>query len=87
MTMIDDVADRTGLRGFTTWAEVDTGFWVGSTDGVFLGTIEREAPDRYLARDAVSRDVGEYPDLAAARTAVVERIDRTLPSAEGTRHP
>jgi hypothetical protein len=73
MTMIDDVADRTGLLT-PTWAEVDKGFWVGNTDGMFLGTIERRQPKRYLARDAVRRHVGEYPTLALAREAIIGHL-------------
>lgn len=72
MTMIDDIAGRTGLRdGISTWAEVDTGFWVGSADGVFLGTIERQEPGRFFARDAIRRYVGEFPTLALAREAII----------------
>lgn len=81
MTMIDDVAGRTGLlhgisqrSGTTTWAEVDTGFWVGNADGVFLGTIERHEPKRFFARDAVRRYVGEYPTLALAREAIIGQM-------------
>lgn len=85
MTMIDDVADRTGLRrgtslqdrrspGSPTWAEVDRGFWVGSADGVFLGTVERNGPKRFSARDAVRRQVGEYPTPALARAAIIAQM-------------
>lgn len=72
MTMIDDVAGRTEIPGCTpTWAEVDRGFWVGSADGAFLGTVERQEPKRFFARDATRRYVGEYPTLALARTAII----------------
>ncbi|MFE7844314.1 hypothetical protein ACFUTX_03860 [Microbacterium sp. NPDC057407] len=75
MTMIDEVAGRTGIRERATWAEVDTDFWVGSAEGVFLGTIERHEPNRYFARDAVRHYVGEYPSLALAREAVVTQME------------
>lgn len=76
MTMIDNVADRTGIRGGTAaWHEVETGFWVGNADGAFLGTIERHDPSRYFARDATRRYVGEYPALPLAKEAVVRRME------------
>ena len=75
MTMIDGIADLTGLRsGIATWLEVETDFWVGNADGVFFGTIERHAPSRYFARDAFRRYVGEYTTLESARTAIAERM-------------
>jgi hypothetical protein len=74
MTMIDTHA-RDGITTASdraAWHEVDEGFWVGNTDGRFLGTIERHGRDRYFARDAVRAYVGEYRTLAAARTAIVD---------------
>ena len=76
MTMIDNVAGRTGTRGGTaTWHEVEAGFWVGNADGAFLGTIERHDPSRYFARDATRRYVGEYPALPLAQQAVARRME------------
>ncbi|MFC8681573.1 hypothetical protein ACFT30_08625 [Microbacterium ureisolvens] len=74
MTMIEGVAERTrASETLAIWHEVDSGFWVGSTDGAFLGSIERLARGRFLARDALNRIVGEYAGLGYARRAVAER--------------
>jgi hypothetical protein len=73
MTMIDGGC-RTGAYGdIATWHEVERGFWVGSTRGRFLGTIERHGSSRYFARDWARRYVGEYPALDLARTAIMDR--------------
>lgn len=74
MTMIDDVAHRTGNHsGDATWVEVEPDFWVGNADGAFLGTIERHKPSRYFARNATRQYVGEYPALTLAQSAIVGR--------------
>ena len=73
--MIDSRA-HAGAATETTeaaWHEVETGFWVGNTDGRFLGTIELQGADRFFARDAVRAYVGEYRSLAAARRAIAGR--------------
>ncbi|MBN9180923.1 MAG: hypothetical protein J0J00_10345 [Microbacterium sp.] len=72
MTMID-----TRIVGETpadaAWHEVEDGFWVGNTEGRFLGTIERHDPDRFFARDEMRSYVGEFRSLAEARRAIAER--------------
>lgn len=74
MTTVDGIAERTRVsEALATWHEVDSGFWVGNTGGAFLGSIERLARGRFLARDAVSQVVGEYAGLGYARRAVIER--------------
>ena len=74
MTMIQGVTRRSReAEAIATWHEVDSGFWVASADGVFLGSIERLARGRFLARDAIHRIVGEYAGLAHARNAIALR--------------
>lgn len=77
MTMIDDVAHRTGKHDdVAAWHEVEPNFWVGNADGAFLGTIERHEPSRFFARDAVRRYVGEYPALSLAQKAIIKRTEQ-----------
>jgi hypothetical protein len=85
MTMIDDVAHRTGNHSGATWVEVEPDFWVGNADGAFLGTIERHKPSRYFARDAARQYVGEYPALILAQSAIVGRTVQE--TRGGTRAP
>jgi hypothetical protein len=54
------------------WAMVEPGFHVASRQGNFVGYIDRQRDGRYLATDMRSRDLGAFPDLAAAMRAVVE---------------
>ena len=77
MTMVEGARGRSQVHDpVATWHEVDSGFWVGSADGEFLGSIERFARGRYLARDALHRTVGEYAGLGFARKAIVGRAER-----------
>ena len=62
--VVDDAKPR--------WHEVDEGFWVGSTSGAFLGTIERQGATRFFARDARRRYTGEYPSLRLAQSAIAD---------------
>jgi hypothetical protein len=59
------------------WLEVDSGFWVGSADGNFGGTIER-AGRRYGARDALGAPLGSFTDVGSAKLAVSERFAESL---------
>ncbi|WP_345800896.1 hypothetical protein AAIB33_15700 [Microbacterium sp. AZCO] len=73
MTMIDGAAElrhRTVDETVGFWHEVDDDFWVGNTDGAFLGTIERVDDARYYARNATHASVGEFPTLALAQSAI-----------------
>ncbi len=74
MTMAQSVAARYQEdRSITTWHEVDSGFWVGSAAGEFVGSVERLGRARYVARDEVSRALGEFVGLRHARNAIVAR--------------
>jgi len=73
MTTIEDTARVTEVangRAGSLWHEVETGFWVANSGGVFLGSIEREQDGRYLARSATYAGVGSFPTLAAAQVAM-----------------
>lgn len=70
MTMLDSGNRLLEDGEAATWHEVEKGFWVGSTRGAFVGTVERMAPHRFVARDDTGAPVGEYSDAVAARTAV-----------------
>jgi hypothetical protein len=56
-----------------SWHEVDDGFWAGSSDGRFLGTVERHSAHRYFARDSARAYVGEFRSLDRAKGAIVAR--------------
>jgi hypothetical protein len=57
-----------------TWAEVDRGFFVASTDGLFLGSVDRTSQGRYLARDGQAAQIGTFDTFAAAQRAVLEHM-------------
>ena len=74
MTMVQRAAERVHEgRPTAAWHEVDSGFWVGNTSAGFLGSVERLGRGRYLARDELSRTLGEFIGLSHARDAVVAR--------------
>ena len=75
MTMVDGGARADAVAmDEASWHMVEDGFWVGNARGMFLGTIERRARGRFLARNATSSCIGEHRSLAAAEAAVVERF-------------
>ena len=75
----------------TTWTRVTDGLWTASADGMFLGTVEAEPGDRFLAVDSRGRTVGEYGDLLdaqqvldqpeAAESVKADRRERRLAAA------
>lgn len=71
MTMVDggSPADAAAPHD-PSWHMVEDGFWVGSTHGTFLGTIERHRAGRFSARSATRSFLGDYRTLAAAEAAV-----------------
>jgi hypothetical protein len=70
MTLIESAPQRPDLPSAPVWREVESGFWVASAEGTFLGTIEQQDA-RFFARNAVRVYVGEWPTLAQAQTAVI----------------
>ena len=77
MTMLDS-GDRLLTGGqAATWHEVERGFWVGSTPEAFVGTVERAASDRFIARDETGSPVGEYLDVVTARAALGQEVNQS----------
>ena len=73
MTTIEDTVRGSNLGvdyAASLWHEVEQGFWVANSEGVFLGTIERQQDGRYFARSAVSQGVGKFSTLALAQMAM-----------------
>lgn len=58
------------------WAQVEDGFYVGSRPGIFVGSVERTADGRFIARDGLSRLLGDADDLAAATALVTAAAPR-----------
>ena len=54
----------------SVWSQVESGFWVGSAGGDFLGTVERVEGGGFVARKATGVRVGEFGTLTAARMSV-----------------
>lgn len=63
------------------WACVEDGFHVGSRDGEFLGYVDRQPDRHYLAFDARSQRLGEFPSLHDATAAVVSSSATPLTDA------
>lgn len=57
-----------------TWAQVDRGFYVASTDGHFLGSVDRTSRGRYLARDGQAAHIGTFATFAEAQRAVLDHL-------------
>lgn len=62
-----------GAAAAELWHKVDRDFWVGNREGVFLGTIERSGPGRFVAYDSVRSEVGVFRSLGDARAAIAAR--------------
>lgn len=56
--------------GPVTWARVDSGFYVGSRAGEFVGTIDVMPDGSHVAFDGRSTAVGRYASLSEAQRAV-----------------
>jgi len=54
-----------------TWAHVESGFYVASRAGEFLGYVEQSRDGSYLAFDGRSTPVGRYDSLKDAQRAVL----------------
>ncbi len=62
-----------------TWAHVDTGLYVVSRAGEYLGSVDRAKDGSYLAFDGRATPVGRYDTLSEAKRAVLSVPD---PAAE-----
>lgn len=58
-----------------TWVPVATDLWAGSTEGNFIGLIEKVGQRGFTARDGRSVNLGLFVSLAEAKRAV-ERAQR-----------
>ena len=52
------------------WVPVATGLWAGSTEGNFIGLIEKVADRGFTARNGRSENLGLFPTLPEAKRAV-----------------
>ncbi|MDT3329879.1 MULTISPECIES: hypothetical protein [Microbacterium] len=69
MEVLDSYGSVDVSEKIAAWHEVEAGFWVGNTDGRFLGTVE-QSPAGWITRDHAGGFVGKYPDAAEARAAI-----------------
>lgn len=65
------------IAGFPspTWAHVDTGLYVVSRAGEYLGSVDRAKDGSYLAFDGRATPVGRYDSLKEAQRAVLSVPD------------
>ncbi|WCD93549.1 hypothetical protein [Microbacterium sp. nov. GSS16] len=54
-----------------TWSKVDTGFYVASKAGEYVGSVDTTPDGHFVAFDATSAPIGRYAELSAAKTAVL----------------
>lgn len=70
MTTLTPAGSDADEDGPVTWAQVESGFHVGSRDGAFVGYIDRRPDGTFLASDEFSREVGGFDDLKSAMAAL-----------------
>ncbi|WP_313355618.1 hypothetical protein [Microbacterium sp.] len=54
-----------------TWSKVDTGFYVASKAGEYVGSVDTTPDGHFVAFDATSAPIGRYADLPGAKAAVL----------------
>lgn len=59
-------------RSDVTWARVDSGFYVGSRPGLFLGCVDRQDDGSFLALDVTAAPIAVFDSLPEAMAAVVQ---------------
>lgn len=68
----DPVAPPAGIAPrAVTWSKVDTGFYVASKAGEYVGSVDTTPDGHFVAFDATSAPIGRYADLSEAKTAVL----------------
>lgn len=75
------VSDSRPAAESIRWAQVETGFYVGSRGGEFLGYIDRSEIGRYTVCDLHSRpvaDFGTLDDAMEALSAMPSEIARPI---------
>ena len=55
-----------------TWSKVDTGFYVASRAGEYVGSVDTTADGHFVAFDRTSAPIARYTTLADAKAAVHE---------------
>ena len=65
------------------WRVAEDGFWVGSRNGCFAGTIDQNG-SHFYARDQFGSYLGDFPELSLAQNALAQRLTLT-PAAEMAR--
>jgi hypothetical protein len=55
------------------WAAADDEFWVADDHGAFAGTIDRQNR-HFFVRNGFGEYLGDYRTLAAAQTALEQRV-------------
>ncbi len=55
------------------WRQAEDGFWVGSQNGCFAGTVDQSGAHFY-ARDQFGSYIGDFTDLARAQSALAQRL-------------
>jgi len=62
----------------TTWSKVDTGFYVASRAGEYVGSVDTTPDGHFVAFDPTSAPIGRFVTLADAKSAVLSwRPERT----------
>lgn len=54
-----------------TWSKVDTGFYVASRAGEYVGSIDTTPDGHFVAFDGTSAPIGRYAELSDAKSAVL----------------
>jgi hypothetical protein len=64
----DDDGDRS-VRVALDWRVPAAGLWVGSFEGFFGGTIDRDG-DHFIVRDTFASYLGDFPSITFAKEAL-----------------
>ena len=57
-----------------TWSRVDTGFYVASRAGEFVGSVDTTPDGHFVAFDSTSAPIGRYSSLPDAKSAVLSWV-------------
>lgn len=64
-------ASAPALPRAVTWSKVDTGFYVASRAGEYVGSVDTTPDGHFVAFDGTSAPIGRYAELSQAKTAVL----------------
>ncbi|MEV7632664.1 peptide ABC transporter permease [Microbacterium sp. NPDC089318] len=54
-----------------TWSKVDSGFYVASRAGEYVGSVDTTPDGHFVAFDGTSAPIGRYAELSQAKAAVL----------------